>query len=127
VGVAELDDEGAPNAVRALWSVLPIEGELLVSMWSGHAGELALPPALAMLAGREQASIDIPVGALALGAGADGPVLLIAYGPSKFHTAAGPALATLVGRLVENGPAVLEQIERTFDVGAVPVAISAVE
>ena len=122
--VAELDTAGSPDAARAFVGALPLEGVLLGSMWSGNACELELPQALRAHAGTGHATVDVPVGELAIAPTVSGAVLLIAYGPVMTHMATGPVPATRLGRLVEGQDAFLRGLERTFDVGAIPVRVS---
>lgn len=124
VAIAELDEDGSPDASRAFAGALPIEGELLGSMWSGNACELALPSTLAGLVGTGRASTEVPVGSLALAPTVAGPILMIAYGETISHTATGPAPASRLGRIVEGQEAFLARLARTFDEGAIPVRLT---
>jgi hypothetical protein len=116
--VAELDE--TPTAAE-FWQLLPLRSELLTSMWSGLACELALP----LLRIDGPISVDVAVGELAIGVGAEGPVLLIAYGPCRFHTAVGPTPATVIGRLTRNN-ALMQRLEAMFDEGALTLEIAAI-
>jgi hypothetical protein len=122
---AELDGEGSPDAVRAFAATLPLDGELLGSVWSGNGCELALPEALRRVVGGGAASVDVPVGTLAIVASAEGAVLIIPYGIVKTHLATGPVAATRVARFVAGQDAFLARVERTFDEGAIAVRIVA--
>ena len=123
--IAELDLVGAAEAVKALSRRLPLSGELVQSAWSGHACEVVLPDA--ELAQGARSMNELPRGALAIGRTAEASVLLIAYGPTLHHTAAGRAPTTWIGRITEDGGPLLAQLESTFDDGALAVTIRAEE
>jgi hypothetical protein len=120
---AELDMARSPDAARAFSAVLPLEGELVTSAWSGHGCELLLPDALRAVTGSGATSVDVPVGTLAIVPATEGPLLVVPYGTVKAHTAIGPVAATLLAHFVDGQGAFLARIERTFDEGALAVRI----
>lgn len=122
---AELDVARSPDAARAFSGVLPLEGELLTSAWSGHGCELLLPDALRAVAGSGATSTDVPVGTLAIAPATEGPLLVVPYGTMKTHTATGPVAATLLAHFVDGQGAFLARLERTFEEGALAVRIVA--
>ena len=120
---AELDVTRSPDAARAFSAVLPLNGALITSAWSGHGCELLLPEALRAVAGTGATSIDVPVGTLAIAPATEGPLLVVPYGTMKTHTATGPVAATLLAHFVNGQGAFLARIERTFEEGALAVRI----
>lgn len=105
----------APEGVAAFHSWLPMSGELLHSIWSGHAASLALPESLELRRMETPVTL-VDVGVLALPELSH--ELLIPYGPCFALTATGPQRVTRIADIVENREAFLARLEELATAGA---------
>jgi hypothetical protein len=105
----------APDAVATFRSWLPFEGELLQTIWSGHATSLALAADFELPRMETPVSL-VDVGVLALTE--LGRELLIPYGPCFALTATGPQRVTRIADVAENREAFLRRLESLATAGA---------
>jgi hypothetical protein len=121
---AELLDDVAPGAVRALVDVLPLTGgTLLPSCWSGAACEVDLSRYGYRVPDGEGLVCSLYPGSLAVRP-ADA-TLLISYGTAESRTARGVTYAVRIGRITQNRAAALAELARSHDVGELPVSLRA--
>ena len=95
----ELQENLAPRSCALLERLLPYRGKLIHAQWSGQACWSPLSgiwPAGSILASEDATSYPAPGHILIYGGELSEPELLVAYGPTRFASKAGPLAGNTV-------------------------------
>jgi Protein of unknown function (DUF3830) len=111
---ARLRSDLAPRSCGRLMQLLPYHGELIHAQWSGQSCWAPLGSAWAsgeILAPENAIAYPAPGEVLLFGGGLSEPEILIAYGPTRFASMAGPLAGNPVLK-IENDLARLAELGR---------------
>jgi hypothetical protein len=111
---ARLQSDLAPRSCGRLMQLLPYRGELIHAQWSGQACWAPLGsswPTGEILAPESAIAYPAPGEVLLFGGDLSEPELLIAYGPTRFASMAGPLAGNPVLK-IEDGLARLAELGR---------------
>ena len=117
---AELLEDNAPRAAAALWEALPLTARLSHAKWSGRACYW-LMPGLKSAGAPEHPVCSIYPGTLL--AWPEMGEVLLSYGAAECRSTLGVEYGSRVGRLVDNGDALLAVLARMHDEGDKTIAI----